>query len=201
MAESMPITSLRSRTLSAMKDEVAAVAIELFSKHGFDNVTVAEIARVAGISPRSFFRYFSTKEDVVLGRFEDAGILIRDALVARPASEGAWEALRNAFHTVLVEPARPPRDLEAVGKIMAETPSIRSRDLEKYRQWEVLLAPDIIQRLAASRPRQEYPEESARAVIGAATTALRVATEEWFKSGGGANPADLFDQLVEAIRA
>jgi AcrR family transcriptional regulator len=59
---------------------------------------VTSVDQIAvGISRRSSFRYFDTKEDVVVGNLVETGLQIRDALLARPATEGPWDALREAF--------------------------------------------------------------------------------------------------------
>lgn len=193
--------SLRERTRASMRDEVAAVAIELFAAHGFHEVTTAQIASRAGISPRSFFRYFPSKEDVVLGTLVDSGTRVRDALVNRPAGENAWDALRHSLHVLVEDPVYPAGDLESIARIILETPSIRARDLEKYQQWEDLLAPHLAERLEAGpdSPRAGV-EYQARAMVGAACACLRLATDRWLRSAGSEDPAAIFDDLVTSIR-
>ncbi|KPC90357.1 TetR family transcriptional regulator, partial [Streptomyces sp. NRRL F-6602] len=58
---------LRMKTRRAVTEALADTALDLFDRAGFDQVTVADIVAAAGISQRSFFRYFSSKEDVVFG--------------------------------------------------------------------------------------------------------------------------------------
>ena len=57
---------LRDRTRLAVRDQIARAATALFVSQGFDRTTIDEVAAAAGLSRRSFFRYFETKEDVVL---------------------------------------------------------------------------------------------------------------------------------------
>lgn len=89
--------SVLSRKRDVVRSDLARIAIELFARHGFEAVTVDEIAKTAGISSRTFFRYFASKDDIVL----DLASHLQDRLLAvfeaRPAAEGAVEALRHAF--------------------------------------------------------------------------------------------------------
>lgn len=183
-----------------MRDEVMAVAIRLFAEHGFDAVTTAQIAAEAGISPRSFFRYFPTKEDVVLGSLGDSGVRVRDALADRPDGEGAWDALRQAFHVLIEWSVYPAGDLERIARIILDTPSIRARDLEKYQVWEELLAPGVAARLSGDGG-SVRTEDRARAMIGAACACLRIATDRWLRSTGAEDPCAIFDDLLESIRS
>jgi AcrR family transcriptional regulator len=76
--------SLRDRTRRAMQAEVSAVAFRLFADQGFDGTTVDQIAAEAGLSRTTFFRYFGTKEDVVLCNLGELGREVSAALSARP---------------------------------------------------------------------------------------------------------------------
>jgi AcrR family transcriptional regulator len=88
---------LWTRTRQAVYAEITRTAMELFLRHGFEATTIDDIATAAGISRRSFFRYFGTKEDIVLGDLAARGELIRKELEGRPADEDAWTALLNAL--------------------------------------------------------------------------------------------------------
>lgn len=97
-----------------MRAEVSDVAFRLFTERGFENTTVEQIAAAAGLSRTTFFRYFGTKEELVLGRVSEFGRQVADALASRPAEEQPWDALRRAFD-VIAEPQTgepgPPMDL------------------------------------------------------------------------------------------
>lgn len=88
---------MRERTRQAVRSELIDVAQRLFAERGFEAVTVDEIATAAGMSRRSFFRYFASKEDVVLSKVERLGEDFAAALAARPDTEPLWEALRRMF--------------------------------------------------------------------------------------------------------
>lgn len=188
---------LRSRTRRAVRAEITATAMRLFVERGFEATTVDQIAVAAGISRRSFFHYFATKEDVVLGDLVELGERVRAALESRPATEPAWDALRAAF-TMLRTPDSSPETELAVAEMYHLTPSLRARHLEKHLRWQELLAPDVERRLGATAG--TIPDVRARAIIAAALACLDTAVDAWRESGGTADPEQLFDDAVAAVR-
>lgn len=74
-------------------------AFTLFQKRPFDDVAIEEITEAAGVSPRTFFRYFRTKGDVAVDWLDSSGPVIRDALQRQEASKALTDALRQAFDT------------------------------------------------------------------------------------------------------
>lgn len=77
--------------------ELEEVALRLFDRRGFANVTVEEIASEAHISARTFYRYFSAKEDVLQLRIDRRNDVLRWALAARPEDEPPLRSLRLAL--------------------------------------------------------------------------------------------------------
>src|SRR5687767_7500056 len=94
----LPATGgLRERRRAQTADEIERIALALFVERGFGAVTVEEIASSAGVSPRTFFRYFPSKELVLL-RDQDRRISqLRDALAARPDDEPVLASMRRAL--------------------------------------------------------------------------------------------------------
>lgn len=195
---SSPAPSLRERTWRAVQSEITDAAMALFLERGFDATTVDQIAEAAGISRRSFFRYFDTKEDVVLGDLAALGERVQVALQARPPEESAWVALRAAFGTLRDSGGSPAAEL-AVAQMYHQAPSLRARHLEKHLHWQELLAPEVEKRLGIVSPSR--PDPRARAVVAAALACLDTAVEAWRESGGHADIDELFDQAVAAVRA
>ena len=73
----------------------------MFIAQGFEETTVEQIASEVGMSARSVFRYFDTKEDMVVGSMQELGARLAAALADRPADEDAWQALRGALGVLL----------------------------------------------------------------------------------------------------
>jgi len=190
--------TLRERTRRAVHSEITATAMRLFAENGFEATTVDQIAREAGISRRSFFHYFGSKEDLVLGDTVALGEKVRAALEARPASESAWQALREAI-MVLRADGMPDISEIALAQLYHDAPSLRARHLEKHLRWQALLAPDVQRRLGL--PESELPDPRARALVAAGLACLDAAVDAWYESGGALDPVQLFDDAIATIRA
>ena len=191
-------SGLRGRTRRVVQAEIGGVALRLFLEQGFDATTMEQIANEAGISRRSLFRYFGTKEDIVLGHLVEAGMTVRDALEARPASEPPWEALRGAFESLVLDPEYSPERNLKISKMLYGTPSLRAGHFEKQLRWQELLVPNIQRRLGAKTGDGYDPR--AEAIVACALTCLDVAGEIWTRSDGKEDLVQLFDRSVAAVR-
>jgi AcrR family transcriptional regulator len=179
-----------------MRAEVAVVALELFAEKGFDGATVDDIARAAGMSRTSFFRYFPTKEDVVLGHLDDLGQTIARTLADRPEDEDPWEALRAAFTTAYASGKNAPG--RVLGRMLLDTPSLKARHQEKQARWQDLLIPGIAVRLGISDdPRDPRP----RALVAAALGCLDAAVQAWTATGGEAGTSTFIDRAFDVVTA
>lgn len=107
------------------QEETRAASRERSGVQGFDATTIDQIAAGTGISRRSFFRYFASKEDVVLGELVDRGGIVATALAARPASESPWDAVRAALLELQATIVRDEFEL-ALGRMLYATPTLRA---------------------------------------------------------------------------
>lgn len=182
----------------ALRRDITDAAFELFRRQGFATTTIDQIAEAAGVSRRSFFHHFPTKEDVVLGDTAALGERLQSALQARPPAESAWTALSEAFRVMDTGDSSELR--LATAQMYRDNPSLRARHLEKHLRWQELLAPEIGRRLgipvddAAADPRP-------RALIAAALSCLDVAIDAWLASEGARNLEELFFECVATIRS
>jgi len=189
--------SLWSRSRQAAYAEITDVAMRLFLKQGFEQTTIDQIAATAGISRRSFFRYFGTKEDIVLGDLARQGPAVRDALEAIPLEVLPWDALRSVFAMIDQREADQGLALQ-ISRMMYETPSLRARSIEKHLHWQSLLVPSIRERLGIDPDDTTNP--AADALVASAIVCLDVAGEVWTRSGGTLDLAELFDKAAAAVR-
>lgn len=196
------VPGLRERARRAVNREIADAAMALFATQGFDATTVDQIAEAAGVSRRSFFRYFATKEDVVLGDLVERGRRIQAALATRPAGEAPWDAIRAALLVVRDADGDDDAALLATARMLHDTPSLRARHLEKQIAWQELLVPELARRLRASDPLDAASaEHRAAAVIASTLACLDIATATWVRHDGHADLERLWDEAVAAVRA
>lgn len=165
---------VRDIARDAVRTHVVAVGIDLFTEHGFDAVTIDQLAEAAGISRRTFHRYFSAKEDVVVGDPTRLGELVRNALDSRPANEDPWVSLRCAYATMLTQVAGGAEGDRRTIHLMTATPSLRARNLEKHLLWAGDLAPLVEKRLTGSDRAVR-----AAAIVHASLACLDVALTIW----------------------
>lgn len=177
--------------------------MRLFVDNGFDATTIDQIVSAVGISRRSFFRYFGTKEDILFGDLGELGRQLRDSLEAQPPAVGPWDALRAAFLSLRPEASDSLRDLE-VQRLLQTSTSLRARHVEKHQQWLALFAPDIARRVARSRG-LDQPDAaaaaSAHALVSAMLACLDSAMAVWAQNGGDGDIVDLYDAAVKAVRS
>src|SRR5438445_5057457 len=119
-----PRSGLRERRKRLTAAELEAAALRLFGERGFDSVTVDDMAAQADVSRRTFFRYFASKEDVLLSDHPRRLAHLRRALAGRPENESALTALRQAILSMAGGYEEERQRLLDRARIMAQTPSL-----------------------------------------------------------------------------
>lgn len=196
LADYAELMGLREQTRLAVRNAIADHALELFDTHGFDATTVEDIAAAAGISARSFFRYFPAKEDAVIPDPAAPGLLMRDALAACPADQAPWQAMRTALQPVVdLSEADPAHTLRAM-RVIINTASLRARNLEKHILWTEMATPLMATRLG------NPPDLNlqAQALITAALGCLDVALAGWVARDGEGSLGELLDLAFSSLK-
>ena len=172
---------LRDITRDAVRARIAAVAIARFDADGFDRVTVEQVAAEAGISARSFHRYFPAKEDAVIGDPARHSDVLAAAFGDRAPDEPVWTALREAFATMLLRgDGGDPDTARRSVRVMTSTPSLRARNLEKHHAWAEVLTPLVAARLGGADV-----DLRARTVVQAALGCFDVSITMWATGDDG----------------
>lgn len=195
-----------------MQTELLLVALDLFAEQGFENTTVDQIASAAGLSRRSFFRYFGTKEDVLTSALAALGEQLAENLRARPVTEAPWVALRRSFDPLIEQMTNQKRAL-VMTRLMLDTPALQASHLQKVTSWRRALAEVLECRFAVDPPDDSPPHDDpphdnpgggdrrleADAVSGAAVGCLMAAQEEWVRTEGARSLAELVDVTMAAV--
>ena len=126
---------LRELGKSAIRAEVVQRAMVLLDERGFDQTTVEDISAAVGISPRSFFRYFATKEDLVVGDLMAMGRLVEEALLDRPEDEAPWSSLRASLAPLVRTSESDPENVLRSTRVALSTAGLRARTLERHSVW------------------------------------------------------------------
>ncbi|MFD0262375.1 TetR family transcriptional regulator [Kitasatospora indigofera] len=197
MRETTTKPGLRLRTRQAVTEALADTAIKLFDTSGFDEVTVADISNAAGISQRSFFRYFANKEDVVFGdRIPDAED-VRDELRRHLAELPAWDALRATFRTAADQMDADAGRWQQAIRVICHTPTLRARYLEKHLAWTDALVPEITSRIDSGGP---HAQLRAQTMVNTASSCFDVAINRWSDHTPGESLAALVDQVFGFVQ-
>lgn len=170
-------TSLRERKKRATRQALRAAALRLALERGPENVRVEEIAEAAGVSPRTYNNYFSSREQaIVAGIAGDRAARIAAAVVARPAGVGLGDAVIDAVVGLFTDSGEHPREALLM---IASSAALRASYVDTVGAIEDPLAEAIIERC---RGIERLTAQVLSAGVGAAT---RVALRQWLRATSG----------------
>jgi AcrR family transcriptional regulator len=171
--------SLRSRKQARTRRELEAAALALFEAKGYEETTVEEIAAAVEVSPRTFFRYFGSKEDVLFGYEEDQVAELRRMIRDCPTAATDLSALEEVLLTFANYLAEERQPLLIRAKLVAQNPRLGERSLRVLRSWELTLADEL-----ALQAGMEAPDLSLLVLAASSMAAINVAARVWQGSGG-----------------
>jgi AcrR family transcriptional regulator len=186
--------SLRERKKIATREAISAAALRLALEHGPDNVRVDDIAEAAGVSPRTYNNYFSSREQAIVAAIAaERALRIAAALRDRPADEPLAEAVIAAVVEQYVAEAEPGSEAFA---LLTSAPALRAEFLGTVTAIEQPLAAAIVERTGVDELR-------ATVLAAAVSAAARVAAGRWLRPTSGglvvAPATSLADALREAL--
>jgi AcrR family transcriptional regulator len=189
---------LRERKRTKTRLMIQSEALRLFAEKGYADTTVEEIADAAAISPRTFFRYFPSKEDVVL--WDEYDPQVGELLAARPDDEPVAESFRAIMSETLGGLLRrDPEQLLTKVRLLSSVPELRARFLEMQASLLSSTESPGSEMAAALAHRHVADERQLRVTVGALSAAVTIAIDEWQRDGGKADLLSLFDQTVDAL--
>lgn len=189
--------TLWDRTRQLASQEILETALRLFTEQGYDQTPIAQIAREAGVSQRTLFRYFGAKEDL-LGPDQDRfGQVLASTISEQPDDADAWTVLRAGFAAVLALHEGRDQALKRF-RLLHGTAALRAGWLEKRLRFSEDLLPLIEARMD---PTDGRTDRRARAVIASAFACLDAASMTWVDDHGKGEIIDLYDECLAAVRS
>ncbi len=189
-----PKAGLRERKKAKTRAEIQRQALKLFGERGYGATTVAQIAEAAEVSESTFFRYFPTKEDVVL--WDELDPLVFEAYRTQPAGLGPIRALRYAIRDVLTHASAAEREelRERVELLLSVAP-LRATLVDQVRGPMRLLAEAAAER--AGRSPDDPPVRAlAGAMMGVGLSAMFAAAED-----PGSDVVSVLDEGLSRLEA
>lgn len=188
---------LRERKKAATRAALRRAALRLVAEHGFDAVTVEEIADVVGVAPRTFFRYFASKEEVIVDDrelAEELAALLEQTPIAQPPVAAVRTALVSLAGRL---DAGDRAEILARQRLIATTPALLARSLEQHQAWEAVLETWLVAH------RGTVDRLGNRLLAAVCVAAVRVAVEAWVASDGHddveTHAASALDQISRGL--
>ncbi len=185
--------SLRQRSRRAVQAELVELAQGLFVERGYESTTVDDIAAAAGMSKRTVFRYFATKEELVLGKYDLLSDELLRRLRERPLGEPLWTSLRRMFDGVVAyfaDNAHASR-AAAMERVVTSTPALHAAYLHRVSRMQAEVAA-----LACARAKSA-DDVGPVAVVGAAFACLAAARAA--QASTGRSIELLLDEAMDAV--
>jgi AcrR family transcriptional regulator len=180
-------TGLRERKKQQTREALARAGIELFVERGYDATTLAEIAEAAGVSTRTIFAYFPSKEDILFASFQTMREALARALAERPGGKDALTTLRD-----FILYAHPKTELDRkLERIICSDETLLSHRRARISQLQELLAAAIADDLGAR------PDDLRAHVAAASLTAAFEVLDE--RRDRGSSAPDTTEEVAAAI--
>lgn len=188
---------LRERKKLKTRRAIQEHALRLFERQGYDDTTVEQIAAAAEISPSTFFRYFPTKEDVIVEDEYDPVMV--EVFRQQPPELSPIEALRRVFRELLPEMFESDQDLVMTRlRLTATVPAVRSRMIEAMRSG----TQGVLKGIIAERTGRGPDDLDADALAWAVTGVLMSAMYAWMDGViGFEDMAERVDHNLEFLAA
>jgi AcrR family transcriptional regulator len=168
--------TLHARKQDFVRDAIWDAAVDQFAKRSFEETTIEDIARVAGVSTRTFFRYFSSKNDLMGQGMIRYRTLLSDAIHDAPQTFSPLQVVRHTVQQVAAEAASYPRTRQIV-QIASRSAAAREAQLSRRGEVENVVA----QAFAVRCPTVPGDDVTPRLLVGLTLSILDVTFRVWSK--------------------
>ncbi|ANJ10946.1 TetR/AcrR family transcriptional regulator [Streptomyces parvulus] len=192
---------LRERKKRATRAALAEAAVRLAAEHGADKVTVEAISAAAGVSVRTFFNYFDSREDAFVVIDADAGARMRRAVLDAPAALSPLEALREAMAAELAEAEQQHELWRLHAEVLHASPHLLARGVGAHMAAEADLAEALAERLRATGGGATASGLYPRLLAAVAGAAVRTSVDHWSAHQQEAAFLDVFHEVFTLLAA
>jgi AcrR family transcriptional regulator len=188
---------LRERKKLATRQALSWAALHLTVERGLENVRVEDIAAAAGVSPRTFNNYFSSKEEAIVAIGVDRAASAATAMRARPAGEPFWDALIGAVVEQFAGHEDPDQAFVARVRLVMKTPALLGEYLKSGLSIARSLADAIAERTGTDAELDLYP----RLVADIAVATEQAVIDHWLNSGAATPLAEVLRHALRQVAA
>ena len=187
----------REEKKAATRARILATAHELFHDHGFDSTTLEDVFDAAGVSKRTFFRYFPDKESLVFPNREQRHSRFVEILSSTPDDEAPFDTFRRITGIFADEYTAHREQLLAAQKLILDSKALQAREAVIDREWEL----DIAELFRRRLPPGLASERRAAVLAGAMMGTVRATMRHWYATGGVDDLNLLGQQALDALEA
>ncbi|MET0132275.1 MAG: TetR family transcriptional regulator [Kibdelosporangium sp.] len=188
---------LREIKMERTRQLIADKAFELFTEHGFDHTTVEQIAAAAEVGPRTLYRYYPTKETLLVKYVEVHLFASLNRLREQPDDVGLPQALYAMMDSVITTTVASGDRVLAVFDLAERTPSVRAQLSDLWATWRRAVTAEVVRRYSGGRS----PELTANLAASCAMIVIDVAVRGWVDSGGKTSMRRLVNRSLDLMRS
>ena len=188
----------RERKKLETRQALEQAALRLFGERGYDQTTVEDIAEAADVAVRTFFRYFSSKQDVLFGEVvTDRVVRLRTELAARPLDEDLLDSIRTVMDLLDFNGPDEEEQILARMELMRRQPSFVTRYLEIMDEMRSTVVDFVAERTGLDPSRELFPLLVGGACVASWDSSLKL----WVASGATTSLAKLRNDAFTTLTA
>ena len=187
------VPTLHERKQQVVRDAIWDAATDLFAEKGFNETTVDDIAKMSGVSRRSFFRYFESKNDLMAYGLVSYGEELVAAIDACPKNYSLYEVLRETVHRVAVEAAPRPRTKKILA-ILAQYPDAGAAQSTRLMEVE-----EHVSQALAQRCKRAGGDGLTARILAGMIVRFAGLTIQWWYDNGQTDMAEAVDHTFSVV--
>lgn len=190
----VPAPARAGRPEATSHAQIEQAAFRLFAERGFEQTTLDDIARDVGVSRRTLFRYYASKNDIPWGQFDRTLDGLRNLLTSMPADLPLHQAVHRAvvaFNNFPADAQPPHRDRM---RLILQTPALQAHSVLRYAQWRAVIASYV------ARQRCMGSTDLLPSTVAHVSLALAIAAYEQWLADHNRDLALLLDEAMTGLR-